>query len=94
MKPSAAKEGKAAPRALPAVFPSFQHLEPGRVVLAVPDGWNGGMVVDYFRSQVWEGDSVNEGMVVDYFRQPGVGGKCERSHGGPLSPQPGRELTL
>ena len=54
MKPSAAKEGKA-PRSLPAVFPSIQHLEPGRVILAVPDGWNGGMVVDYFRSQVCGG---------------------------------------
>ena len=67
MKASATKEGKA-PRSLPAVFPSIQHLEPGRVILAVPDGWNGGMVVDYFRSQVcvW-GGSVNGGMVVDYF---------------------------
>ena len=31
----------------------LERLEPGRVVLAVPDGWNGGLVVDYFRSQVW-----------------------------------------
>ena len=30
------------------------QLEPGRVILAVPEGWNGGLIVDYFREQVGE----------------------------------------
>ena len=36
---------------MPRISTSLPQLEPGRVILSVPEGWNGGLIVDYFREQ-------------------------------------------